>query len=83
MQSPLWQSWQFWQIVVTAAGALLGFLAGTLIKYALDRRRDRRLDHAAACTLATALHAEIGAIQCKRRSQNPSVKRPDSPVAPE
>jgi len=63
LQQPFWQSWQFWQIVVTAAGALLGFLAGTLIKYALDRRRDQRLDHAAAQTLAAALHAEISAIR--------------------
>ena len=65
MQQPLWQTWQFWQIVVTAVGALLGFLAGTLIKYALDRRRDRRLDRAAARTLATALHAEISAIHTR------------------
>src|SRR5262249_51341265 len=57
--------WQFWQIVVTAAGALLGFLAGTLIKYALDRRRDQRLEAAAACVLATALHAEISAIHTR------------------
>ena len=65
MQQPFWQSWQFWQIVVTAAGALLGFLAGTLIKYALDRRRDQRLEMAAARTLATALHAEISAIHTR------------------
>jgi hypothetical protein len=30
--------WQFWQLTVTAAAALLGFLGGTLIKYWLDRR---------------------------------------------
>jgi hypothetical protein len=63
--NPFWQTWQFWQIVVTAAGALLGFLAGTLIKYALDRRRDQRLEAAAARTLATALHAEISAIHTR------------------
>ena len=65
MQQAFWQNWQFWQIGVTAAGALLGFLAGTLIKYALDRRRDQRLEMAAARTLATALHAEISAIHTR------------------
>jgi hypothetical protein len=65
VQQPFWKSWQFWQIVVTATGALLGFLAGTLIKYALDRRRDQRLEAAAARTLATALHAEVSAIHTR------------------
>jgi hypothetical protein len=63
--APIWQDWQFWQLAVTAAAALLGFMGGTLIKYALDRRRDRRRERDAACTLATALHAEIGAIRLK------------------
>lgn len=35
---PIWMDWQFWQLTVTAAAALLGFLGGTLIKYWLDRR---------------------------------------------
>jgi len=65
LQGPFWLTWQFWQIVVTAMGALLGFLAGTLIKYVLDRRRDQRLEAAAARTLAVALHAEISAIRAK------------------
>jgi hypothetical protein len=61
----LWQSWEFWQLAVTAAAALLGFLGGTLIRYWLDRRRDRLRERDAACTLATALHAEIAAIRAK------------------
>lgn len=62
---PIWTDWQFWQLTVTAVAALLGFLGGTLIKYVLDRRRDRRRERDAACTLATALHAEIAAIRLK------------------
>jgi hypothetical protein len=61
----LWQSWEFWQLIVAAAAALLGFLGGTLIKYWLDRRRDRRRQRDDALKLATALHAEIGAIRAK------------------
>jgi len=64
-QAAFWQDWRFWQIVVTAGAALLGFIGGTLIKYALDRRRDRELERAAAISLATALHAEISAIRAK------------------
>lgn len=63
--SAFWQDWQFWQIVVTAGAALLGFIGGTLIKYALDRRRDRAMERAAAISLATALHAETSAIRAK------------------
>lgn len=61
----LWQDWRFWQIVVTAVAALLGFVGGTLIKYAFDRRRDRELELVATRSLAVALHAEIGAIRAK------------------
>jgi hypothetical protein len=61
----LWQDWRFWQIVVTAVAALLGFVGGTLIKYAFDRRRDREVELVAARSLAVALHAEIGAIRAK------------------
>lgn len=64
-QAAFWQFWQFWQIVVTVVAALLGFIGGILIKYALDRRRDWELEHAAAMSLATALHAEISAIRAK------------------
>jgi hypothetical protein len=62
---PIWMDWEFWQLAVTAGAALLGFLGGTLIKDVLDRRRDRRRERDAACTLATALHAEIAAIRLK------------------
>jgi len=30
-----------------------------------------------------ARHGRLGVVGCKRRSKNPSLKRPDSPVAPE
>lgn len=58
-----WQNWQFWQVVVAAAAALLGFFGGTLATHALDRRRAREKERAAAASLATALHAEIWAIR--------------------
>jgi hypothetical protein len=63
----IWADWQFWQTVVAAAAALLGFLGGTLIKYALDRSLDRRRQRDTACRLATALHAEVAAIRLKAR----------------
>jgi hypothetical protein len=44
---------------------LLGFFGGTLIAHSLDRKRDREKEHAAAVSLATALHAEISAIRAK------------------
>jgi hypothetical protein len=65
MQTVFWQNWQFWQLVVTAAAALLGFLGGTVATHALDRRRERERERAAALSLATALHAEISAIRTK------------------
>ena len=65
MQQPLWQDWQFWQLVVAAVGALLGFFGGTLATHWLDRRRDWERERAAAMSLATALHAEISAIRAK------------------
>ena len=60
-----WQEWQFWQLIVAAAAALLGFFGGTLATHSLDRRRDRERERAAAASLATALHAEISAIRAK------------------
>jgi hypothetical protein len=65
MQHAYWQDWQFWQLVVAAAGALLGFLGGTLASHALERRRERGNARAAAQSLAVALHAEISAIRAK------------------
>lgn len=65
MQNPYWQDWQFWQLVVAAAGALLGFFGGTLATHALDRRREHEKTRAAAQSLAIALHAEIAAIRAK------------------
>jgi hypothetical protein len=41
------------------------FFGGTVFTYALDRRRDRDKEHAAARSLAAALHAEISAIRAK------------------
>lgn len=60
-----WQDWQFWQVVVAAAGALLGFFGGTLATYWLDRKREQEREQAAAASLAVALHAEISAIRAK------------------
>jgi hypothetical protein len=60
-----WQNWQFWQLVVAAAAALLGFFGGTVATHALDRRRERERERAAALSLASAFHAEISAIRTK------------------
>jgi hypothetical protein len=68
VQTPLWQDWQFWHIVVTATAALLGFLGGTVIKYWLERGLERKRERDAARTLATALHAEIAGIRSKCQS---------------
>jgi hypothetical protein len=64
-EAAFWQDWQFWQLIVAAAAALLGFFGGTLITHSLDRKRDREKEHAAARSLAVALHAEISAIRAK------------------
>jgi len=64
-QVAYWQDWQFWQVVVAAAAALLGFFDGTLVTHALDRRREQERERTAARSLAVALHAEIGAIRAK------------------
>jgi hypothetical protein len=64
-QVSFWTDWQFWQLVVAAAGALLGFFGGTLITHSLDRKRDREKEQAAAKSLAVAPHAEISAIRAK------------------
>jgi hypothetical protein len=64
-QAAFWQDWQFWQLVVAALAALLGFFGGTVFTHALDRRRDREKERAAALSLAVALHAEISAIRAK------------------
>ena len=64
-QAPLWQDWQFWQLVVAAVGALLGFFGGTLVTHSLDRKSEREREWAAEVSLATALHAEISAIRAK------------------
>ena len=65
MQQSLWLDWQFWQLVVAAVAALLGFFGGTLATHSLDRKRDGERERAAAVSLATALHAEISAIRAK------------------
>jgi hypothetical protein len=59
------EDWQFWQLVVAALAALLGFFGGTLATHSLDRKRDRERERDAAVSLATALHAEISAIRAK------------------
>jgi hypothetical protein len=59
------EDWQFWQLVVAAIAALLGFFGGTLATHSLDRKRDQERERAAAASLATALHAEISAIRAK------------------
>src|SRR6267142_6060378 len=64
-QIAYWQDWQFWQLVVAGAAAILGFFGGTLATHALDRRREREKERAAARALAVALHAEISAIRAK------------------
>src|SRR4029453_4971189 len=58
-----------WQLCIlrcaAAVAALLGFFGGTVFTHALDRRRDRETEQAAARSLAVALHAEISAIRAK------------------
>ena len=57
-QGSIWSDWQFWQLVVAAIGALLGFFGGTLATHWLDQKREREKERAEAVALATALHAE-------------------------
>jgi hypothetical protein len=64
-QVSFWLDWDFWQVVVAAVAAVLGFFGGTVFTHALDRRRDREKERAAARSLAIALHAEISAIRAK------------------
>jgi hypothetical protein len=64
-QVSFWLDWEFWQVIVAAAAAVLGFFGGTVFTHALDRRRDREKERAAARSLAVALHAEISAIRAK------------------
>lgn len=60
---PFWEQWRFWEVMVTGTGALLGFLGATLIKYALDRRRDQQLRQQEARDLAAELYAELMGIR--------------------
>ena len=64
-QAAFWLNWEFWQVIVAAVAAVLGFFGGTVFTHSLDRRRDREKDRAAARSLAVALHAEISAIRAK------------------
>jgi hypothetical protein len=64
-QTTVWLDWQFWQVIVAAVAAVLGFFGGTVFTHSLDRSRDRETERAAARSLAVALHAEISAIRVK------------------
>jgi hypothetical protein len=65
MRQVFWLEWQFWQVIVAAVAAVLGFFGGTVFTHALDRRRAREQERTAARSLAIALHAEISAIRAK------------------
>lgn len=53
--------------IITAIGALTGFLAGTMFKYGFDRARDKHLEETERKTIAAALRAELLAIEDRCR----------------
>jgi hypothetical protein len=42
-QVTFWLDWEFWQVIVAAVAAVLGFFGGTVFTHSLDRRRDREV----------------------------------------